>query len=227
MLTEEVADTTIGLLLNTLRELPRAERYLREGRWTSSGRYPLTRLTLRGRTVGIYGLGRIGAAIARRLEGFDVGIRYHSRHRRDDVAYAYDSTLMELAITCDTLIVAAPGGPDTHNAVDADVLAALGPDGVLINVGRGSIVDGDALAAALRTGRIAAAGLDVYPDEPNVPQALLDLPQVSLLPHVGSASIPTRNAMADLLVDNLVAWFAHGHALTPGPESLPLLSDAG
>ena len=222
VLTDEVADTTIGLLLNTLRELPRAERHLREGRWAREGNYPLTRLTLRGRKVGIYGLGRIGLAIARRLEGFGVDIAYHSRNRRDDVPYAYAPTLKELAESVDTLIVIVPGGAATEKAVDAEVLAALGADGVVINVGRGSTVDCDALVAALKDGTIAAAGLDVFPDEPNVPEALLALPNACLLPHVASASEHTRRAMADLVVDNLVAWFREGQALTPVKESAGL-----
>ncbi|HET7411535.1 MAG TPA: 2-hydroxyacid dehydrogenase, partial [Pararhizobium sp.] len=222
VLSDEVADTTIGLLLNTLRELPKAEEYLREGRWAKEGNYPLTKLTLRGRTAGIYGLGRIGLAIARRLEGFGVDILYHSRNKRDDVSYTYASSLEELANGCDTLIVIVPGGAATEKTVNARVLSALGPSGVLINVGRGSTVDCDALVAALKSGTIAAAGLDVFPDEPNVPEALLPLPNVSLLPHVASASVHTRNAMADLVADNLVSWFTNGRALTPVQESLGL-----
>ena len=222
VLTDEVADTTIGLLLNTLRELPRAERHLREGRWAREGNYPLTKLTLRERKVGIYGLGRIGLAIARRLEGFDVDIAYHSRSRRNDVAYAYAPTLKELAERVDTLIVIVPGGAATEKTVNSEVLASLGPDGVVINVGRGSTVDCDALVAALRNGTIAAAGLDVFPDEPNVPEELLSLPSACLLPHVASASEHTRKAMADLVVDNLAAWFREGRALTPVNESARL-----
>ena len=223
VLTDEVADTTIGLLLNTLRELPMAERHLREGRWSREGNYPLTRLTLRQRKVGIYGLGRIGLAIARRLEGFGVEISYHSRNRREDVAYAYAPTLRELAERVDTLIAIVPGGAATENTVNAEVLASLGAEGVLINVGRGSTVDCDALVAALKDGTIAAAGLDVFPDEPNVPEGLMSLPNACLLPHVASASEHTRKAMADLVVDNLVAWFRDGHALTPVRESLELV----
>lgn len=222
VLSDEVADTTIGLLLNTLRELPRAERHLREGRWTREGNYPLTKLTLRERKVGIYGLGRIGLAIARRLEGFGVDVAYHSRNRRDDVPYAYAPTLKALAEMVDTLIVIVPGGAATEKTVNGDVLASLGAGGVVINVGRGSTVDCDALIAALKDGTIAAAGLDVFPDEPNVPEELFSLPNACLLPHVASASEHTRRAMADLVVDNLVAWFREGQALTPVRESLEL-----
>jgi len=223
VLSDEVADATIALLINTLRELPAAERYLREGRWRKDGPYPLSRLTLRGRKVGIYGLGRIGLAVAERLEGFGVSIAYHSRNRRDDVDYAYAPSLLELARQVDTLIVIVPGGASTEKTVNADILQALGPDGVVINVGRGSTIDCDALAAALKDGTTAAAGLDVFPEEPNVPQALLDLPNISLLPHLASASVATRDAMADLAVDNLVSWFGDGRPLTPVPECAGLL----
>ena len=219
VLNDEVADTTIGLLLNTVRQLPQAETWLREGRWEREGAFPLTPLTLRGRTVGIYGLGRIGLAIAERLKGFGVGIAYHTRRPRADVSYAYYPSLTELAQAVDTLIAIVPKTAQTHRTVDAAVLRALGPNGVLINVGRGWTVDEDALISALRDGTIAAAGLDVFYDEPNVPEALLVLPNVSLLPHVASASVATRDAMADLVVDNLAAWFDKGEALTPVPET--------
>ena len=219
VLTEEVADTTIGLLINTLRRLPAAEQWLRQGRWAKEGPFALSPLTLRGRTVGLYGLGRIGRAIARRLESFGVSIAYHTRRPRDDLSYAYYPTLKAMAEAVDTLIVIVPGTEDTRRAVDADVLAALGSNGVLISVGRGTTVDEAALADALQRGIIAAAGLDVFEKEPYVPDALLALPNVSLLPHVGSASQATRKAMGDLVVDNLVAWFDTGAALTPVPET--------
>lgn len=219
VLSDEVADTTIGLLLNTLRELPKAERYLRDGRWRKEGAYPLTKLTLRGRTVGIFGLGRIGQAIATRLEGFGVDIAYHSRSQKEAIAYRYAPTLKALAESVDTLIVIVPGGAATEKAVNADILSALGPDGVVINVGRGTTVDTDALIDALSKGTIAAAGLDVIAGEPDVPEAILTMPNACLLPHVASASVHTRDAMADLVVDNLGAWFSTGKALTPVPES--------
>lgn len=219
VLDEEVADTAIGLLINTLRELPRAETWLRAGRWRSEGSYRLTPLTLRGRRVGIYGLGRIGLAVARRLEGFGVPIHYHNRSQRDDVAYPYHATLSSLADACDTLISVAPGTPQTRHSIDGPILERLGADGVLVNVGRGSVVDEGALAAALHTGTIAAAGLDVFEDEPNVPQALLDAPNACLLPHVASASVATRRAMGQLVIDNLADWFDKGTVRTPVPES--------
>lgn len=219
VLTEEVADTALGLLLATVRELPRAEQWLRGGRWVREGAYPLTKGTLRERTVGIFGMGRIGLAIARRVEAFGLPVSYHNRRRADGVAYAYYDTLEGLASAVDTLICVAPGTRETKGAINAAVLRALGPDGVFVNVGRGSTVDETALAQALGDGTILAAGLDVFADEPHVPQALLDLPNAVLLPHVASASVHTRNAMGDLVVDNLRAWFGTGRALTPVPES--------
>lgn len=222
VLTEEVADTAVGLLINAVRELPRAENWLREGRWVRDGAYPLSKSTLRGRRVGIFGLGRIGLAIARRLEAFGLPIAYHNRRPAEGVTYAYHPTLVGLAGAVDTLISVAPGGASTAKAVNADVLRALGPDGVFVNIGRGSTVDEDALIEALSDGTIRSAGLDVFGDEPHVPQALIDLPNASLLPHVGSASVHTRQAMADLVVDNLVAWFSDGRPLTPVPETAGL-----
>lgn len=219
VLNDEVADTTIALLLNTVRRFPVAENWLREGRWEGEGAFPLSPLALKGRRVGLYGLGRIGMEIARRLEPFKVKISYHTRSQRPDVAYSYHPTLMGLAEAVDTLICIVPKTPETYKAINTKVLTALGPDGVLLNVGRGWTVDEDDLEAALRAGTIAAAGLDVFQDEPKVPKGLLDLPNISLLPHVASASVPTRNAMADLVVDNLINWFSEGAALTPVPET--------
>ena len=219
VLTEEVADTALGLLIATVRELPKAEAWLRAGNWAGKGNYRLSPLSLRGRSVGIFGMGRIGLAIARRLEAFGLPVAYHNRRPVEGVAYPYHATLKGLAEAVDTLISVAPGTPQTAKAVNADILKALGPNGVFVNIGRGSTVDEAALAAALAGGTIAAAGLDVFADEPNVPQALLDAPNTVLLPHVGSASVHTRRAMADLVVDNLIAWFSDGKAITPVPET--------
>ncbi|TCQ20921.1 2-hydroxyacid dehydrogenase [Rhizobium sp. PP-CC-3G-465] len=219
VLNDEVADTAIGLLINTLRRLPAAEQWLRDGRWVKDGPFPLSPLSLSGRKVGFYGLGRIGQAIARRLEGFGLEIAYNTRSRRDGVAYAYHDTLLGLAQAVDTLIVIVPGTAETRHTVNAEILQALGADGVVINVGRGITVDETALIAALEQGVIAGAGLDVFEREPHVPEALMSLPQVSLLPHVASASVATRNKMADLVVDNLVSWFKTGKALTPVSET--------
>lgn len=217
VLDEEVADLAIGLLLATIRQIPQAERFLREGRW-SAGAFPLSP-TFRGRRVGILGLGGIGKAIARRLEGFGIEIAYHGRTRQDAVAYPWHPSPLALAQACDTLITILPGGDATRHIVDAAVLEALGPSGVFVNVARGSVVDQDALISALGDGTILAAGLDVYADEPHVPTALLELPNAVLLPHVGSGSEHTRNAMGRLVADNLVAWFEIGRALTPVPET--------
>lgn len=219
VLDDEVADTAIALLVNTLRELPRAEAWLRAGNWRPGTAYPLTPLTLRGRTVGIFGMGRIGAAIARRLEGFGVAIRYHNRRPVEGAPHPYDASLLELARNCDTLVCVAPATAQTAGAVNAQVLAALGPSGVLVNVGRGALVDEQALVEALRDRTIAAAGLDVYADEPHIPAALLDLENAVLLPHVASASVHTRAAMGDLVIANLAAWFAGKPPLTPVPET--------
>jgi lactate dehydrogenase-like 2-hydroxyacid dehydrogenase len=220
VLTEEVADTAIGLLINTVRELYAAEKWLRDGDWVKNGNYRLSRLTLRGRSVGVFGMGRIGRAVARRLEAFGLPIAYHNRRKVEDLPYEYHATLKGLAEAVDTLICIAPGGAATEKAINGEVLSALGSNGVLVNIGRGSAVDETALAAALKSGTIAAAGLDVFAEEPNVPQALLDAPNASLLPHVGSASEHTRRAMADLCVDNLVSWFAERRPLTPVPETI-------
>ena len=220
VLTEEVADTAIGLLINTVRELYAAEKWLRDGDWVKKGNYRLSRLTLRGRSVGIFDMGRIGRAVARRLEAFGLPIAYHNRRKVEGLAYDYHATLKGLAEAVDTLICIAPGGASTEKAINAEILSALGSNGVFVNIGRGSAVDEAALAAALKSGTIAAAGLDVFADEPNVPRTLLDAANASLLPHVGSASEHTRRAMADLCVDNLVAWFTERRPLTPVPETI-------
>ncbi len=217
VLTEEVADLSVGLVIATVRRIPEADRYLREGRWPEAP-FPLTG-TLRGKTVGILGLGRIGRAIATRLEAFGLAIAYCGRRRQDDVPYAYHPDAVALAGACDILVVVTPGGEETRNLVDARVLKALGPDGILINVGRGSVVDEPALIQALKDGTIAAAGLDVFADEPRVPDALIACPNTVLLPHVASASQHTRDAMGQLVVDNLVSWFEGRGPVTPVAET--------
>jgi lactate dehydrogenase-like 2-hydroxyacid dehydrogenase len=216
VLTEEVADTALGLLLCTVRELPQADRFVREGLW-AKGPYPLTD-SLRGKKVGIFGLGRIGKAVARRCEAFGLSVAYHGR-KPQDVPYRYCDTLVDLAREVDILIVTAPATPATRGAVGAEVLSALGPKGVLINVARGSLVDEPALIHALASRTIRAAGLDVFAAEPHVPEALLALDPVVVLPHVGSASLATRNAMGTLVADNLISWFAGQGPLTPVPEA--------
>lgn len=219
VLSEEVADTTIGLLLNTLRELPKAEAHIRNGDWVGKGNYRLTPLTMRNRTVGIYGLGRIGQEIAKRLEGFGVEIHYHTRTEKSGFAYKYHSTLLDMANAVDTLISIVPGTSATTKSINAEILKALGSDGVFINVGRGSVADEDALIEALQNKTIAAAGLDVFENEPDPRSDFFTLDNVSMLPHVASASVHTRNAMGDLQVDNLVNWFSGKAPISPVPET--------
>jgi lactate dehydrogenase-like 2-hydroxyacid dehydrogenase len=216
VLTAEVADLALGLLIATARQLPQVDRYLRAGRWPK-GDYPLSS-TLRGRKVGILGLGRIGKALAKRLTACDLEVEYHGRKPQPESTYRYHPTLLGLAKSCDVLIVMVSGGAPTKHMVNREVLDALGPDGILINVGRGSVVDEAALVQALQDRTILSAGLDVFEDEPRVPAELIAMEHVVLLPHVGSASVYTRNAMGQLMVDNLVSWFAGKGALTPVPE---------
>jgi len=217
VLNEEVADTALGLLLCTVRELPQADRYLRAGKWPD-GDYRLT-ASLRGRKAGVVGLGRIGKAIARRLEAFGLPVSYYGRNKQESVAYRYYPNLVDLARDVDILIVITPGGAATRNLIDAKVLQALGPDGILINVSRGTVVDQDALIAALKEKKILSAGLDVYVGEPRVPPELIEMDNVVLFPHVGSASVHTRNAMNQLVIDNLIAWAAGKKPHTPVPET--------
>jgi lactate dehydrogenase-like 2-hydroxyacid dehydrogenase len=218
VLTEEVADTALGLLLCTVRELPQAERFLRAGKWVERG-YPLTKATLRNRTVGLVGMGAIGQAIARRLDAFGVAVVYHTRQPRRELAYPHYPSLTDMARAVDILLVIVPGGAATQNMINAEVLDALGPNGILINMARGSVVDEPALIKALQDNRIMAAGLDVYAKEPEVPRALIDLENVVLLPHLGSASEYTREKMDQLVVDNILAWAAGKPPLTPVPET--------
>src|SRR5437899_849162 len=218
VLTEEVADIALGLLIATLREFIKADRYLRSGLWMTQN-FPLSVGSLRDRKVGMVGMGRIGQAIARRLDASRVPVVYHSRKVADGVSYKHYPDLIEMAKAVDTLIVIIPGGAATAKMINADVMKALGPRGVIINVARGSVVDEPALIAALKSGTILAAGLDVFANEPNVPDELKTMQNVVLLPHVGSASVVTRNAMDQLVVDNLKAWFAGKPPLTPVPET--------
>jgi lactate dehydrogenase-like 2-hydroxyacid dehydrogenase len=218
VLTEEVADTALGLLLCTVREFPQAERYLRTGKWLERN-YPLTKATLRNRTVGMVGMGAIGQAIARRLAAFGVPVVYHTRKPRRDVSYLHCPSLIEMARAVDILMVIVPGGASTQNLINAEVLEALGPDGILINMARGSVVDEPALIKALQEKRIMAAGLDVFAKEPDVPQELIAMDNVVLFPHLGSASVYTRDRMDQLVVDNIAAWAAGKPPLTPVAET--------
>jgi hydroxypyruvate reductase len=208
VLTDCVADTAMLLLLDVARRGSEADRFVRRGDWLK-GHFPLAaRVT--AKKLGILGLGRIGRAIARRAAGFDMEIRYHNRRPLADVGYQYAASARELALWADFLVVASAGGEESRHLVSADILDALGPRGFLVNIARGSVVDEQALAKALAERRIAGAGLDVYEDEPNVPPELLRLDNVVLFPHLASATEETRQAMADLALDNLISFFETG-----------------
>jgi lactate dehydrogenase-like 2-hydroxyacid dehydrogenase len=212
VLNAAVAELCIGSLLALLRRLPQADRYVREGRWTAAG-FPLA-TSLAGKHVGIAGMGRIGKEIARRLEMFGVALAYHGRTDQR-LAWRYEADLAALARDSDILVVVAPGGPDTVHLIDARVLEALGPHGYLVNVARGSLVDEQALLAALEQGAIAGAALDVFDNEPDIDPRFFNLDNVVLTPHLGSATRETRAAMAQLMLDNVRSWFRSGRALTP------------
>jgi lactate dehydrogenase-like 2-hydroxyacid dehydrogenase len=215
VLTDDVADLAIALMLMVCRRLVVGDRWVREGRWLQ-GNLPLAQ-KLSGRKLGIFGLGRIGKAVARRAEAFDMVIAYHGRSRQD-VHHTYHADPIELARWADILCVVTPGGPATRHLVDARVMDALGPEGVLINVARGSVVDETALCEALAAGRLGGAGLDVFADEPRVPEILLTMENVVLEPHIASATVQTRTAMADLTVDNVIAVLEGRPPLTPVTE---------
>ena len=216
VLNAEVATTALMLMLACYRNLLADDAYVRSGKWQTDGNAPLTR-TADNRTVGIVGLGRIGQAIADKLAPFNAKILYHARNEKP-VKYTYYSDLTEMARDSEVLICITPGGPSTQKLVNADVINALGPKGILINVSRGSVVDETALIAALEEGRLGAAGLDVFEQEPKVPAALRALSNVVLLPHVGSATHETRAAMGALTVDNLLQHFEQGTVISPVPE---------
>jgi lactate dehydrogenase-like 2-hydroxyacid dehydrogenase len=199
----------------TGRGFVRLNRFVQAGEWEKRGPELTTKLS--GKRVGILGLGRIGRAIAERVSAMGMAVSYTGR-KPQHVPYAYVPELTALAAQSDFLVVACPGGPATRNLVDAKVLEALGAKGTLINIARGSIVDEAALVSALSKGTIKSAGLDVFADEPHIPKALLEMPQVVLLPHVGSATAETRKAMGDLCKANLDAWFGQHRTLTLIPE---------
>lgn len=213
VLTEEVADLTLGLLLATIRHIPQGDRFVREGRWLKCA-MPLTD-SLQGRTAGIIGMGRIGRAIARRLEAFNVKLAYQGPNRKADIPWPYFADPVALAKEVDVLIAACPGGEATRGLVSRAVIDALGPRGYFVNISRGSVVDEPALLEALQHKRIAGAGLDVFADEPRVPEGFLALGNVVVQPHVASATHPTRRAMGQLVIDNLAAHFAGKPLLTP------------
>jgi lactate dehydrogenase-like 2-hydroxyacid dehydrogenase len=218
VLNEEVADTALGLLLCTVREFPQSDRYVRAGKWPEA-QYPLTKATLRNRTVGMVGMGRIGKAIARRLEAFGVPVVYHSRNPQPGISYKYYPKLLDMARDVDTLMVIVPGGAATQNLINAEVLKALGPNGILINMARGSVVDEPALIEALKNRTIYSAGLDVFAKEPHVPKELLEMDHIVVFPHLGSSTEVTRAAMDQLVVDNILAWAAGKPPLNPVAET--------
>ncbi|HZD26325.1 MAG TPA: 2-hydroxyacid dehydrogenase [Alphaproteobacteria bacterium] len=214
VLTECVADFGMALVLACLRRMGEGERYVRAGRWTREGAMAFGRAP-RGKRLGILGLGRIGLELAKRAEVFGMQIAYHNRSRRDGVAYDYHDDAVALARASDVLALTCPGGQETHHLVNAEVLRALGPEGVLVNIARGSVVDEAALVQALEDGVIGGAGLDVFEAEPEVPATLMTMENVVLQPHQASATVETRNAMGDLMIDNLVAHFEGRGPLTP------------
>jgi hydroxypyruvate reductase len=216
VLNDEVADTAIGLMLCAARQLPAADRFVRAGEWLK-GPMPLQR-KMSGARLGIVGMGRIAKAIAHRALAFGMSIAYTARSAKADIPYRFLPSAQALAAESDFLVVITPGGAGTRKLINADVLKALGPQGILVNVARGSVVDEQALIDALRQSVIGGAALDVFEDEPRVPAALMDMPQVVLTPHIGSATRETRQAMCDLAVNNLRAFYAGQPLLTPVPE---------
>lgn len=213
VLTDCVADLAVALMIDVARGICAGDRHVRAGRWLK-GAMPLA-TKVSGKRLGIVGLGRIGRAIAARAEGFRMDIRYHGRNRVPDAPYPYEASLADLARWCDFLMVATSGGAGTRGLVSAAVIEALGPQGFLVNIARGSVVDEPALVAALAGKRIAGAALDVFADEPRAPEALFALDNVVLTPHIASATVETRAAMGQLVLDNLASWFRDGRALTP------------
>lgn len=212
VLNDCVADTAMALTVNVVRKFPQAEGHLRAGHWAAKGSYPLT-TSLAGKTMGILGLGRIGEEIAKRAQAFGMKIRYHNRNKKD-VAYPYDADPVALARNSDVLMIVTPGGAGTEKLVNARVLDALGPEGYVVNIARGSVIDEPVLLKYLQEKKIAGAGLDVFADEPKVPPAFFTLDNAVLFPHVGSATTETRTAMGNLQVDNLIAHFAGKAVLT-------------
>lgn len=221
VLNADVSNTAIMLMLAVSRSLVVDDAYLRAGRWLKDGAAPL-RQSMDGRKVGIVGLGRIGLEIGRKLEAFDMDISYHTRSKKNGAAYRYYPNLIEMAKDVDFMVVITPGGAATDKLISRDVMNALGKNGTLINIARGTVVDEAEMVKALQDGRLGGAGLDVYEAEPKVPEALFALDNVVLLPHVGSATIGTRQAMSDLVIENLFSFFDTGKAVAPVPECTDL-----
>jgi lactate dehydrogenase-like 2-hydroxyacid dehydrogenase len=215
VLTDCVADLAWGLMIAGARRMSQGDRFVRAGRWGQvHGSIPLgTRVS--GKNLGIVGLGRIGQAIAERGQGFNMDVRYHNRRARTDVDYGYEASLVELAAWSDFLVVATVGGPETRHLINKEVLEALGPKGIIVNIARGPVIDEQAMIAALESGKLGSAALDVFEFEPKVPEALIANDNTFLLPHIGSASYETRLAMEDLMLENLASFFNDGKLVTP------------
>lgn len=213
ILAPDTADIALSLMLSVSRRIVEADMYVRVGKWPS-GAFPLA-TSLAGKRVGIVGMGRIGQAIARRCLGFDMKVSYHGPREKSEVAYQYYADLRQMAENSDYLVLACPGGPDTKHIINAKILKALGPKGFVINIARGSVINTEDLLVALSNREIAGAGLDVYETEPNIPQALISMDNVVLLPHIGSATMETRTAMGKLVIANILAHFEGNPLLTP------------
>jgi len=213
VLNDCVADLAMGLLIDASRGIARGDRHVRAGKWPKGGLPLAARVS--GKRLGIVGMGRIGRIIARRASGFDMRIAYHARNRVADVPYAYHAKLVDLATDSDYLVVIVPGGKETLHLVNEEVMRALGQKGILVNVARGSVVDEAAMVKCLREGALGGAALDVFEEEPKVPEALWTMDNVVLVPHIGSATRETRAAMCRLTIDNLVAHFSGKPLLTP------------
>jgi hydroxypyruvate reductase len=213
VLNDCVADVAMGLLIDASRGIARGDRFVRAGKWLKGGLPLATRVS--GKRLGIVGMGRIGRIIARRASGFDMRIAYHARHPVQDVPFTYHAQLVDLAKDSDYLVVIVPGGKETYHLVNEPVMRALGPQGILVNVARGTVVDEAAMVKCLADGSLGGAALDVFEQEPKVPEALWTMDNVVLAPHIGSATRETRAAMCKLTIDNLVAHFAGKPLLTP------------
>jgi len=222
VLTDDVADLAIGLMIMTSRRLAQADRFVRAGRWRQE-KFPVAG-KVTGKKLGILGLGRIGRAIAQRAEGFGMEILYTDRARLN-TNYRFLPDLISLAQESDFLMVATSAGPDARHMVNGPVLEALGSDGILINIARGSVVDEKALVAALEGGKLGGAGLDVFENEPSVPEVLFGRDDVVLLPHIASSTRETRGEMGRLVIRNLEAWFTARPLVTPTPETLAMLAN--
>lgn len=214
VLNECVADMAIGMMISQARSMGESERFVRRGEWLTNSTPPMGQ-KVSGKCLGIVGLGRIGLEAAKRAKAFSMQIRYHNRHPRDDVEYVYEASLIELAKWSDYLLILCPSTSETYRIIDREVLKALGSKGALINIARGAVVDQAALVDLLMSGELGGAALDVYENEPEVPEALMDLSNVLLLPHVGSATFETRTAMAQLVVDNVKSYIDSGNLITP------------